>query len=274
MNNPLPLLLAARNSQPSLASRLYRRCNALIANAPPPLGNDYSRADYLEFMKSELMQYSPAYARGRVLLREQHHLLAALQQSNVILGLLHHGSWILIGGVFRYVFNLPYTVVASRRNLDIVPQSEVDYWQKAHRFIAKYYGSKLFYSDQLPMGLFRWLREKTAVLGVAFDVREYNQHHKEAEINFSGHTLWIQSGPAKLARLSKSIIVPAGIHYVPQHKVHELIFYKPINPADYTADQLVTQQLFSSLEDHYLSYDQQGFNDLIDVFSRPHTVNK
>ena len=257
----------------TLSARINRRYNTWLASNPPPLPLEYTRSDYHDFMKTELMQYSPAYARGRVVVRGQNNLFKALEDSSVILGLLHHGSWILIGGVIRYVLGLPYSVIASRRNFDTMPSVEATYWENAQKFIAQYYGSELFFSDQPSIRLFRWLQKKAGILGVAFDVREADQFHNESEIQFGGQRLWVQSGPAKLARSSKSLIVPAGIHYVPEHKVHELIFYDAINPEDYASDFHVTQQLFTSLEAHYLSYSHQGFNDLIAMFSAPHTTN-
>ena len=260
------------SSSRGVISQFKRAVNAFIANTPPPLKQKHSRSEYLKFMKQELFQYSPAYARGRVLVRGWDNLSTALNNSSVILGLLHHGSWILIGGVLRYVFGVPYNVVASRLNFSVMPPEEVQYWEAAHRFISEYYGHQLFYSDQPPLPLFRWLKQKSTILGVAFDVRENQREHRESEISFSGQSIWVQTNQAKLARLTKSVIIPAGIHYLPERKMHELEFYDAIDPNEYASDIDVTQMLFTSLEGHYMSYESQGFNDLRTLFSLPHSI--
>jgi lauroyl/myristoyl acyltransferase len=268
-----PLGHRRNNEDESFGSRLQRYCNIFISKAPPPLSQDYNRADYLEFMKEELFRYSPAYARGRVLMHGQKNLFKALENSSVILGLLHHGSWILIGGVLRYVLGVPYTVVASRRNFAVMPQEEIRYWQKAHEFISRYYGAPLFFNDQSPIHLFRWLNRKSTVVGVAFDVRESGEAHKESEILFSGRRIWVQTSQAKLARLTKSVIIPAGIHYLPECKMHALEFYPAITPCDFASDVEVTQAVFTSLEKNYMSFENQGFNDLLNMFSIPHALD-
>ncbi len=254
----------------SFSSRCVRWFWSQVASAPPPLNVQHSRAEYLQFMKAEILRQSPAYAKGRVCIHGLEHLLAALDKSNVILGLLHHGSWLLIGGVIRHVLNLPYAVIASRRNFDVMRGEEVRFWRYAHLVISAYYESPLFYSDQSQFKVLRWMKPKPRILGIALDVREYDQPHKESEITFAGNRLWVQTGPAKFARVSRSKIVPAGIHYDAVAKIHHLEFHEMIDPLHQSTDQETTQKVFTSLENNYTSYMQQGFGDLIKTFSVPH----
>ena len=101
-------------------------------------------------------------------------------------------------------------------------------------------------------------------------MREYNQFHKESEISFADHRLWVQTGPAKLARVAKSKIVPAGIHYDPVGKIHHLEFYNMIDPTMQSSDVETTQKVFTALENNYTSFEQQGFGTLVKTFSIPH----
>lgn len=260
------------NNQKSLRvrlSQLWQQCAAGLA-IPPPLSTDYVRPEYAAFMKTEIMRYTPAYARKRVYIHNLEILEKALARSNVMLGFLHHGSWLLIGGVIRHILGLPYTVIASRRNLDVMTEADFRYWSRAQEFIAEYYGDDLLFSDQSPLRIMRWSKKRPSVLGVSFDVREYDQGYKECEVPFCGKTLLVQTGPAKLARMAKLIIVPTGIHYLPDQKKHELHFFPPVDPKTTDCTISVTRAVFSSLEEHYADYEKQSFFDLLDIFSRPH----
>ena len=97
-----------KHADESISTRGKRWLWSRVASSPPPLNKEYSRADYIQFMRSEVMLQSPAYARGRVRIHGLDNLLTALESSNVILGFLHHGSWLLIGGVIRHVLDLPH----------------------------------------------------------------------------------------------------------------------------------------------------------------------
>ncbi len=217
-------------------------------------------------MKAELSLYSPAYVKGRVRYQGHEKLIGALTNDNVVLALLHHGSWILIGGVVRHVLGYPYTVIASRRNFAVMPEDEVRFWVKAHRLVEKFYTESLFYSDEPPKRILHWLKQRPAVLGVAFDVREYKQSHREYPITFAGQQIWMQVNPARIARLSDALIVPASIRYAVEDQVHRLEFYDAIDPKNFASDAAVTQAVFTALESGYMADYQQGFNDLLERF--------
>lgn len=264
---PAATLFSSRN----LGARVKRRLNALIAPAPPALETGYTAAIYQHFMKQELLRATPAYARGRIVMRGHvENLLPALQKSGVILGFLHHGSWILIGGAMRYNLGVPYTVVASRRNIPFLDVEERQYWEHIHQIMADYFGAEIFYTDQFPRKILTWLKHAGSALGVAFDVREHGHYPTEHEIMFNRATLWIQSGPAKLARISRSVIVPCSICYVAEHRVHELTFHPPVDPLQHQSDAQVTQHVFSAFEHVYARYPRQEFHDLMGAFSRPY----
>jgi hypothetical protein len=245
--------------------RLTRSCPH-----PPPLAADHDRASYAAFMKEEMQLYSGAYAKKRVKVAGKHCILDASRHASIVLGLLHHGSWILIGGVLRHVLHLPYTVIASRRNFDVMPDDESAFWREKHKFIAGYYRAPLLYSDQSPREALAWLRKPGQVLGVAFDVREHEKSHRECQVEFAGHRLWAQISPARIARISRSLIVPASIHYSVESRQHELTFHDAIDPRQFGSDSDVVQKVYSTLESNYMQYPQQGFNDIVAMFGAPH----
>ena len=253
----------------SILVSIRRRWGRLI-NPPPALSQDYSCADYNRFMKQELFRLTPSYTHNRVLVKGKDNLLSAIKKSNVMIGLLHHGSWILIGGVVRHVLKLPYTVIASRRNFAVLSEVDRIYWTRAHEYIQTYYGENFIFTDQSPFIAMSWLKRSIAVLGVAFDVREFDQAYTESKINFVGHQLWVQTGPARLAGLSKVLVVPASIHFKPECRMHELEFYDVIDPGQLNSAQALTQAVFSVLEPVYNAYKKQAFFDIIESFSLRH----
>ncbi|MEA3464448.1 MAG: hypothetical protein U9R29_00275 [Thermodesulfobacteriota bacterium] len=257
----------------SFISCVKHRWNSCLSATPPPLGNEYTQSEYVDFMKAEISRYSPSYTKARVTVKGEEKLLSAMEQSNVIIGMLHHGSWILIGGVIRHVLNLPYTVVASRRNFDVMSENDKQYWEYAHRLINTHYQSQCFYSDQAPFRVIRWLNKQPAALGVVFDVREYNQSYNESKIAFDDRQLYVQTGPAKLARMTNVTIVPAAIHYDQAQRKHELEFFDALSPVKFSSDVALTQAVFSALEPNYTTYERQRFYDMTELFSAPHIPN-
>jgi lauroyl/myristoyl acyltransferase len=251
-------------------SKIWRRLNACIAPNPPELKTGYTADEYRAFMQRELLLVTPAYARGRIVVRGQENLFSSLEHGSVILGFIHFGSWILIGGAMRYIFKVPYTVIASRRNFPLLDHSEAEYWKHIHRRMIDYYGYDIFYTDQSPRRIIEWLKQSGVALGVALDVREHEHFPPERQIHFNGTTLWVQSGPAKLARLSRSVIVPCSIEYVPEFRVHELKFYPSVDPQQTESDYHTTQKVFSALQEVYTRSPQQEFHDLMQIFSQPH----
>ena len=264
------MIIAENNS---FLSRVKHCWHCYASSTPPLLEQGYTQCDYVEFMKAEIFCYSPNYAKARVVVTGQDKFLSALSDSNVMIGMLHHGSWILIGGVIRHVLNLPYTVIASRRNFDIMSENDRQYWSHAHRLINAHYESQCFYTDQSPLRLIKWIKKRPAVLGVVFDVREYNQSYNESKITFDDRQLYVQTGPAKLARMTNVTIVPAAIHYDPLQKKHELEFFDALLPKNFTSDATLTQAVFSAIEPTYVAYDRQCFYDMPQLFSAPHIPN-
>lgn len=224
-------------------------------------------ADYGRFMREETSHYSVRYARRLVVIHGREHLLEAARNSGVMVAFLHYGSWILAGGAIAHHLGLPYTVIASRRNLEFMTPEEKHLWQGVHQRISHFYGYPMLFTDQSPLQPIKWLKNSGYILGVALDVREYGQRYEEHPFQFLGHTIFMQSGPARLARIAGVPIVPASIQYRPEQRCHHLYFDAPVFPND--NPQHTTQHLLRSLEKHIARDLQQQFHDIIAVFGRP-----
>lgn len=255
-------MLPRRSILESLAAARQR-----LWPVPPPLPDTYTLTDYVRFMCEETFRYSVRYARRLVVIHGREHLLDAVRNSGVMVAFLHYGSWILAGGAIAHRLGLPYTVIASRRILEVTTPEEKRFWESAYQRIGRLYGHPIFFTDQSPRPPIKWLRRRSHVLGVVLDVREHGQRHEEQPFQFLGHTIFMQSGPTRLARIAGVPIVPASIQYQPQQRCHHLYFDAPVLPEG--NPQHVTQHLLRVLEKHVARVPQQQFHDIVAEFRRP-----
>lgn len=236
-----------------------------LCPSTPQLPKRYTIADYVRFMREETFRYSRRYARRLIVMHGQEHLLEVASNSAVMVNFLHYGSWILAGGAIAHRLGLPYTVIASRRNIEILAPEEKKFWEGVHRRCNQLYGHPMFYTDQSPRLPIKWLKTPGHILGVALDVREHNQKYEEHPFQFLGHTLFMQSGPARLACIAGVPMVPVTIQYRPQERRHHMYFDAPVFPNG--NPQHMTQQILHVLEKHLASAPEQQFGDIIAAFS-------
>lgn len=237
-----------------------------LCPSPPPLPEPYTLADYGRFMREETFRYSRRYARRMIVMHGQEHLLEAAADSGVIVSFLHYGSWILAGGGIAHSLGLPYTVIASRRNLEVLTPEDRAFWAGVHQRGHQLYERPLFFTDQSPRLPIKWLKKTGHVLGIVLDVREHNQTYDEHPYQFLEHTIFMQSGPARLASIAEVPIIPVTIQYQPQERRHHLYFDAPIFPSG--NPQHITQQLLQVLEKRIADVPEQQFHDIIAEFSR------
>jgi lauroyl/myristoyl acyltransferase len=217
-------------------------------------------------MREETFLYSRRYARRRIVMHGQEHLLEAASNSGVMVNFLHYGSWILAGGAIAHHLGLPYTVIASRRNLELIAPEEKMFWEGVHQRGSQLYGHPLLYTDQSPRQSIKWLKTTGHILGVVLDVREQGQKYEEHPFQFLDHTLFMQSGPARLACIADVPMVPIAIQYRPQERRHHLYFEAPIFPD--SDPQRMTQQVLQTLGKYLISVPEQQFYDIVTEFSR------
>jgi hypothetical protein len=248
--------------------------NGLTSNVtplmPPPLKADFDLAAYREFMCQETHLYKADYIRQRVQIRGAQNFEAALQKASVIVVFVHHGSWLLMNGALHHLCGgAPITSIASRRNLEFCSPEEKEFWLGVHKRSAESCNAPvIFYTDQSPIGPVRWLKSPHNVLTVALDVREPAANKPEQAFEFMGQTIYLQTGPARLAQMTGALVVPAAIEYNPHAQMHTLSLYEALSATNATPHE-VTQQALNKIGPHIERASQQQFYDLLGALQVP-----
>ena len=237
---------------------------------PPQLAVPYDLAAYRQFMCQETHLYRESYIRKHVSIVGTNHYQAALSKGSVVVVFVHHGSWLLMNGALHHLCGgAPITSIASRRNLEFCSAEEKEFWLGVHKRSAESCNAPIiFYTDQSPIGPVRWLKESHQVLTVALDVREPTADKPEHEFQFMGQSVYLQTGPAKLAQLTGAQVVPAAIQYNAKTQRHQLYLYPAIDPSGCTPEEL-TQAALNQISPHVLKSPNQQFYDLLGALQTP-----
>ena len=237
---------------------------------PPQLALPFDMAAYRQFMCEETHLYQESYIRKHVLVEGLQHYQAALSKGSVVVVFVHHGSWLLMNGALHHLCGgAPITSIASRRNLEFCAAEEKEFWLGVHKRSAESCNAPvIFYTDQSPIGSVRWLKEPHHVLTVALDVREPAADKPEQSFKFMEQSIYLQTGPAKLAQLTGAQVVPAAIEYNAQTQRHLLTLYPAIDPATCSPEQL-TQTALDCIGPHVMRAPTQQFYDLLGALQMP-----
>jgi hypothetical protein len=221
-------------------------------------------------MCQETHFYRESYIRKHVSIVGANHYQAALFKGSVVVVFVHHGSWLLMNGALHHLCGgAPITSIASRRNLEFCSSEEKEFWLGVHKRSAESCNAPIiFYTDQSPIGPVRWLKEPHQVLTVALDVREPTADKPEHEFQFMGQSVYLQTGPAKLAQLTGAQVVPAAIEYNAETQQHQLYLYPAIDPSGCTPEAL-TQAALNQIGPHVLQSPEQQFYDLLGALQTP-----
>ena len=243
---------------------------SLDPDRPPDLAVPFDLAAYRQFMCEETHLYRESYIRKHVSIEGSHHYQAALSKGSVVVVFVHHGSWLLMNGALHHLCGgAPITSIASRRNLEFCSAEEKEFWLGVHQRSAESCNAPIiFYTDQSPIGPVRWLKEPHQVLTVALDVREPTADKPEHEFQFMGQSVYLQTGPAKLAQLTGAQVVPAAIEYNPETQQHQLYLYPAIDPSGCTPEEL-TQAALNQIGPHVMQAPEQQFYDLLGALQTP-----
>ena len=242
----------------------------LDADQPPVLATRFDLAAYRQFMCDETYLYRASYIQKRVDIEGASNYTDALAKGSVIVVFVHHGSWLLMNGALHHLCGgAPITSIASRRNLEFCTPEEKEFWLGVHKRSAESCNAPvIFYTDQSPIGSVRWLKEPKHVLTVALDVREPAADKPEQSFQFMGQTIFLQTGPAKLAQLTGSQVVPSAIEYNAQTQRHLLTLHPAIEPATCTPEEL-TQTALDCIGPHVMRAPEQQFYDLLGALQTP-----
>jgi lauroyl/myristoyl acyltransferase len=224
-----------------------------------------SMDNYRNFMKEETFCYSPRYAKERVLIHDSQLLIDSIAERGALIAFMHYGSFFLMGGAIRHQLNLPYTAIASRRNLSLLSPSEKAIWQEIHRRSGDLYEKPLFFSDEQVLQSIRWLEKPKNLLGVALDVHEIEYPQKRQPFEFLGRQVFLPIAPARLAKLAKVPMVPAIMRFDAKTATHHLQFFSAVQVID--SPTAATQQVLTALERQIGSDPHQQFFDIAQAFS-------
>ncbi len=246
--------------------RLVRELLGRLLAVPPPLAAAYTQRDYYRFMRCEVSRYSRHYARRRVAIHNAAQLPPA--GTGAALAFLHFGSFFLAGGAIVHQLGLPYSAMVSRRNLrlEMMPAADIGYWQWVHGRAASLYGQPLIFSDESPRKALAWVKAGN-LLGLALDVREYGQPHKEDRFTFLGQTIYMQTGPARFAALAQVPLIPMTIRYDASLQMHDLSFFDPVWVGGSAGE--ATQRVLNSLAEAVRQCPPQQFHDVASSFRTP-----
>lgn len=236
-----------------------------LLRVPPPLAMPYDAAGFMRFMREETYLFSPAYARSNVVVHGAEYLR---EGTGGVLAFLHAGSFFLPGGAIVHRAGLPFTLIASRHNRDLLPPEEAAFWRGVHERSARLFGAPLFFSDEPPLRMVRWLKEGR-YLGAALDVREVDRRQTSGCFDFCGARLFLHLGAGRLAALSGRPLHAMSIVFDPRRRRHDLHIGPPL--AGDSAEALIRGAL-EQLAPFVASAPEQLFHDLFGIFSQPHVV--
>jgi len=252
-------------SNQSVIQRLGRLLGR-IAVFPPPLRQHFSTPEFYTFMRDEIGRYSPRYARTRVRIEPADRLDGL--SGGAILAFLHYGSFFLSGGAITHQLGRCYTAMVSRRNLipEVMSVQDIAYWRRVHIQVSRLYRAPVLFSDQPARDAIRWLGAGN-LLGMALDVREHGQRHKEARLRFLGEDIYMQLGPARLAHAAGVPLVPMSIRYDAGTRCHRLSLGAPIWVDE--SPHATTQRLLDFLQQDPAQAPEQLFHDIARTFRTP-----
>ena len=245
-----------------------RRWRKKLLASPPYLPDPYSGSDYARFMREETFLFTPRYARRAVQIHDGRKLAELTRRRGAILAPLHYGSFFLTSGAIVHQLELRCTPIVTSRNLSVLPADEEAFWRGVHRRSERLYRQPLFHSGITPpRELVRYLAGPHNLLLAMMDVREANSKATEFPFVFLQQKIYLQTGPARLARLAQVPLVPTCIQYNPRERRHHMYFGSPVEP-DTTPIEM-TQQAIAQLEQEVGDLPQQLFHDLANIFSSP-----
>jgi hypothetical protein len=213
-------------------------------------------------MRDEFNNYSPTYAKENVKIIGGSKLV---QDQGGVLLFLHFGSFFLSGLSLIHKMGLSYTVIASRRNFKVMVTQERKFWEVAHAKMNNLYSRKMFLTDESNINEMICYLKKGGFIGAALDVAEIDQKHKFHPFEFLYNQIYLQTGPARLARIANVPIYGMSIAYDQNHKVHTL---KISGPHDQNKVEESIQKLLSEMEQVVSQRINQLFHDVFRLFNR------
>jgi predicted O-methyltransferase YrrM len=123
----------------------------------------------------------------------------------------------------------------------------------------------MFLTDESNINEMICYLKKGGFIGAALDVAEIDQKHKLHPFEFLYNQIYLQTGPARLARIANVPIYGMSIAYDQNDKVHTL---KISGPHDQNKVEESIQKLLSKMEEVVSQRMNQLFHDVFRLFNR------
>ena len=223
-----------------------------------------NKESFIKLLKKELPQLSLEYANQNVVLNSKNFACNDFHKGGVFL-FLHFGNFFLSGAALVDKLKLNYTAIASTKNFINMPEDEVIFWKQIHNLANRTYSRDMFLShEKNGKEMVNFLREGN-FLGAAIDVAEVGSRHRFAPFQLLNNTIYLQSGPARLAKLAKVPIYGMSIVYDDIKKLHQL---RITGPHDSQNPESAIQQILKEMEGQIRNNMGQLFHDIFSLFSK------
>jgi predicted O-methyltransferase YrrM len=216
-------------------------------------------------MRDEFDSYTPTYAKENVKIMGKSKLD---QNQGGVLLFLHFGSFFLSGLSLIHQLGLRYTALASTRNFKAMQNDEKNFWENVHRKMNLLYSHGMFLTNKSNSREMISFLKSGGFIGAALDVAEIGQKHKLQAFEFLHNQIYLQTGPARLARIANVPIYGMSIAYDQNPKVHTL---RISGPHIQSKVEESIQKLLSEMEQVVSQQMNQLFHDVFKLFSK-HSV--
>lgn len=221
-----------------------------------------SSFNFSSFMRDEFDSYSPIYAKENVKIMGKSKLD---QNQGGVLLFLHFGSFFLSGLSLIHQLGLRYTALASTRNFKAMQNDEKNFWENVHRKMNLLYSHGMFLTNKSNSREMISFLKSGGFIGAALDVAEIGQKHKLQAFEFLHNQIYLQTGPARLARIANVPIYGMSIAYDQNPKVHTL---RISGPHIQSKVEESIQKLLSEMEQIVSQQMNQLFHDVFKLFSK------
>lgn len=231
-----------------------------------PIIFNKKRDSFRNFMLNEINKYNQNYAFKKVNIKNPESILKNKIKGGVIT-FLHFGGFFLSGIALIEILKIKYTAVASKNNLKFLTKEESEFWQSVHEKMSSLYSKELFFTNESPHNLIRWLNQD-GYLGVAMDVIEEGRTNKLSAFKFLNQNIYLQTGPARLARITNKPLISMTIRYSPLLRKHSIVLGEP----KYVENEIIsTQDVLNEMELQIKGFEYQFFHDILNLFKLENT---
>jgi len=217
--------------------------------------------NFSDFMRKEFALYSKEYASQGVSIVGKNKIDKS--QGGVFL-FLHFGSFFLSGVSLISQLGINYTAIASTIHFKAMNTGERKFWREVHKIANKLYSRKMFLSHKGTTPEMLKYLSLGSFIGAAIDVSEIGKKHKFEPFTFLRNEVYLQTSPARLARLAKVPLYGMTISYNSTEEMHTL---QITGPYDSNKVGSAIQNILTDMEPVIRNNMDQLFHDVFHLFN-------